>query len=112
MGTPRRVQKTSALAHKRGGRRSNHHTLKVCPFLVLFPKVFLFRTSFCTVWQPHLRAPLCCTCFAEVYVYKEVRSLIRCPYLHRFFVQLAASMLGDAPACNVLLHGCEATAIS
>ena len=47
-----RVQKTSALGYRRGWRRGNHRTSKVCPFLI-FLSVFLFRIFFRSAWQPH-----------------------------------------------------------
>ena len=53
----------------------DHHTSKVCP----------------------LRAPSCCTCFAELNVDGEMRRLIHFPYLHLFFLKLKASMLGNPP---------------
>ena len=43
------------------------------------------------------RAPFCCTCCAEVSVYKEVRRLLRFPCMHLSLVELETSMLGYTP---------------
>ena len=55
VGRPWRVQRTSALAHRRGWRCGNHHTSKVClsPSSFFSPGVFLLRLSFCIAWQPY-----------------------------------------------------------
>ena len=108
-GGPWRVQRTSALAYRRGGPLlASSHSEDV--FLPLF---FSRRLSVPRLLLHCLAASLrALSCFAEVNADGEMRRLIRFPCLYLFFVELKASMLCNAPVRCTALCWNEAEAIS
>ena len=85
-----RVQRTSALAYRRGQRRDTLHTAKLCPFLFL-----VFPPSFHSAFSSVLFGGLCCEW--------KTRRLIHFPYLHLLFVQLQVTMPGKTPLWRLLV---------
>ena len=74
---PRRVQRISALADRRGQRRNFFHTSKVCPFLFLFSRrLSIWRFLLFCLAASLRAASLCCPCLTDIDADGEVCTLV------------------------------------